>query len=230
VLDIGCGAGAVTRAAARAATAGSALGVDLSSSLLGLARQESLAEGLSNVDFVQADAQTYAFSRHSFDLAVSRFGVMFFADRVAAFANIRAALRPAGRLVVVAWRGIEANEWLSSLFGALAVGRDLPRPQAGATGPLGLADPSVTRTALTAAGFESVELTALDEPWWAGHDVEDAYGWLRTNGLVRGLTETLDDATRQRALDNLQATLTAHLDADGVNFRSGAWLITATAP
>jgi ubiquinone/menaquinone biosynthesis C-methylase UbiE len=93
VLDIGCGTGQVTRAAARAAESGSAVGVDVSAAMLAHARRKSRAAGLRNIRFLHADAQTHRFPQQCFDLGVSRFGTMFFADRLAAFTNIAGALR-----------------------------------------------------------------------------------------------------------------------------------------
>jgi hypothetical protein len=155
---------------------------------------------------------------------------MFFADPVAAFTNIGAALRPGGRLVMAAWRGVADNEWLRCVFAALAVGRDLPIPPLGTPGPFGLADPDQTRTALTTAGYEAVELTAVNEPFWLGVDGDDAYGFFRATGIVRGMTRDLDDAQRAQALDALEATMIAHDTGNGVLFESGAWLISARRP
>src|SRR3954468_8478780 len=105
VLDIGCGSGQSTRDAARLARDGSALGVDLSESMLAEARRRASSEGLPKREFLRADAQVHAFDPATFDLAVSRFGSMFFGDRPAAFANIASALRPGGRMALLVWQG-----------------------------------------------------------------------------------------------------------------------------
>ena len=115
VLDIGCGAGQSTREAARAAAAGSVVGVDVSAPMLDRARQLSADEGLSNVTYQLADAQVHRFPPASFDLCVSRFGTMFFADPVAAFTNIGHALRPEGRLVLLVWQSRDRNEWATAI-------------------------------------------------------------------------------------------------------------------
>ncbi len=230
VLDVGCGNGESTRDAARAAADGSALGVDLSSRMVERARALAKADGLKNVEFEQADAQAHSFDAAAYDVVLSRFGTMFFADPVAAFANIGAAVRPGGQLVMIAWRGVADNEWLQCVFGALAVGRDLPVPPAGTPGPFGLADADQTRATLTAAGFDAVDLTAVDEPFWLGTDGDDAFGFFRGTGIVRGMTHGLDDNQRTQALDALQATMSAHDTGDGVQFGSGSWLITAHRP
>src|SRR5579884_699004 len=141
VLDIGCGNGQSTRDAARAARAGgSVLAVDLSGPMLDRARRTAEADGLTTIRFEQADAQTYAFPAGAFDVALSRFGVMFFADPVAAFTNIGTALRPGGRLALLVWQPLAANEWMTTIRQALVMGRELPVPPPGAPGPMGLAD------------------------------------------------------------------------------------------
>ena len=111
VLDIGCGSGQTTREAARAARAGSALGVDVSAPAIERARELPCAERIRNVTFECANAEVYRFPQERFDAAISRFGTMFFADPAAAFANISRALRPAGRLVMMVWQAPERNEW-----------------------------------------------------------------------------------------------------------------------
>lgn len=111
VLDIGCGTGQTTREAARAAASSSALGIDISAARLARARRQARAEGLRNISFVQADAQAHRFPPGRFDLAISRFGTMFFADPVAAFTNIGHALRPGARLVQLAWQHRDRQEW-----------------------------------------------------------------------------------------------------------------------
>ena len=115
VLDIGCGTGQSTRQAARAAIGGSALGVDLSAAAVKLARRISDQEGLRNAVFQQADAQVHRFKPRHYDLCISQFGTMFFAEPVAAFSNIGNALRPEGRLVMLVWQGRDRNEWSTAI-------------------------------------------------------------------------------------------------------------------
>ena len=120
VLDIGCGAGQTTRDAARLAVQGSVIGVDVSAEMLEVARGRSSEQGLRNVRFEQGDAQVQAFPADHFDLCISRFGVMFFADPAAAFVNIARAMRPGGRLVWMVWQSRERNEWATAIPRALA--------------------------------------------------------------------------------------------------------------
>lgn len=228
VLDIGCGTGHSSREAARLASDGSVLGVDLSSRMLELARERSAAEGLTNVQFVQADAQVHPFELEAFSIAISSFGAMFFADREAAFGNVARALRPGGRIAILAWREFGENEWLVALREALAAGRDLPTPPLGAPGPFGLADVDGTSACLAGAGFDDIVFTPVDEPMFLGTNAEDAFDFVRTMGIFKSLTDGLDDDVRADALATLRSMLNHHQTADGVLLKSGVWLITAS--
>lgn len=230
VLDVGCGTGKSSRDAARRARHGSVLGVDLSSRMLEEARRRSELEGLANVQFLQADAQVHPFEPAAHDLIISVFGAMFFSEPAAAFDNIARSLRPGGRLAMLSWRGFETNEWLTTIFHTLAAGRDLPTPPPGTPGPFGLADRAAVTSTLAEAGFADIDLQPLDEPIWIGSDTEDAWDFVSATGFVRGLTDGLEDATKQQALDHLRHRLAEHETADGVLMDSAAWLITATHP
>jgi SAM-dependent methyltransferase len=227
VVDIGCGTGKATREVARLAAGGSATGVDLSTRMLELARQRAVDEGLQNATFVRGDAQVHPFEPETFDVAMSSFGAMFFNDPVAAFSNIGAGVRPGGSLAMMAWRTLQENEWLMSLRGALAVGRDLPMPPPDAPTPFSLADVGRVGRILGSSGFERVELVAMDEPMEIGRDAADAMAFAATMGIVEGLTEGLSAADRSRAMANLRELFEAHATPDGVLLDSAAWLITA---
>jgi SAM-dependent methyltransferase len=227
VLDIGCGTGKSTRDVARVAMQGSALGVDLSAVMLERAREQSEADGIANVTFLQADAQVHPFDEQTFDIAISSFGAMFFGDPVAAFSNIGRALPPGGRLALLAWRELARNEWLTELRAALAVGRQLPEPPPTAPTPFALADPDRVRGILATAGYENVGFEPIDEPIEFGSDAADAFAFMRTLGIVEGLTHDLDDDGRAQALAELQQTVTEHESSEGVLFGTSAWLITA---
>jgi len=225
VLDIGCGTGQTTRDAAGRALAGGALGVDLSAEMIAIARQLATAEGLPNARFEQADAQIYPFGQGLFDVAISRTGAMFFGDPDVAFANIARALRGGGRLALLSWQPLPANEWVAELTAALAADRDLPAPAPHAPGPFALADPGRVRQLLTGAGFTRIEIDPMQAPIWFGAGTDDAHGFAL--GLLGWMLEGLDEERRARALDALRATVTAHSTADGVVYNSGAWLIRA---
>ncbi|MEJ3653637.1 methyltransferase domain-containing protein [Actinomycetes bacterium KLBMP 9759] len=225
VLDVGCGTGQTTRDAARIAHDGTATGLDLSRRMLALARERATAEGVSNVRFEQADAQVADLGANAYDRIISRTGVMFFGDPVAAFRNLARSLTPDGRVALAVWQDIGENEWLSSFFAAAAAGRDIAPPPTGKPGPFGLSDPGTVRSVLTAAGFAEPQLTAVHEPMYYGPDVATAERFAR--GVVAGLLAELDDAGRASALGELRASLQAHLGPDGVTYRSGMWVITA---
>jgi SAM-dependent methyltransferase len=227
VLDIGCGNGRATRDAARAASAGTALGVDLSSAMLARARAQAVAEGVGNVTFEQADAQVHAFEADSIDVAISRFGAMFFSDPVAAFSNIGRALRSGGRLSLVSWQPLAQNEWLTAMRSSLAMGRELPEPLVGAPGQFGLADPDQVRRILDDAGYVDVDVTEVREQFHVGPNVDEAFSFVREIPVVKGLVADLDDATTAEAFEQLRQRLVAHETADGVQLGSCAWLVTA---
>jgi SAM-dependent methyltransferase len=227
VLDVGCGTGGPTRDLARVAASGEVTGIDLSTRMLELARQRSADEGLDNVTFVRGDAQVFAFERAEIDVAMSSFGSMFFSDPVAAFTNIGAGLCPGGTLALLAWRTLQDNDWLMSLRGALALGRELPMPPPDAPTPFALADPERVRTILEAAGFESVELEPIDEPIDLGADASEALAFAETMGIVEGLTHGFDAQSRAEAMSNLAGLFRRRETADGVLLASAAWLIRA---
>ncbi|HEY0001588.1 MAG TPA: methyltransferase domain-containing protein [Actinoplanes sp.] len=222
VLDVGCGSGQTTRQAARAAGPGRALGVDVSATAIGRARELATAEGLGNVAFEHADAQVHPFAAAQFTLAISRFGTMFFADPVAAFTNIGTALRPAGRLVMLVWQARERNEWDQAIHRCLDVDGPIAGPD-----PFSLADPATTSAILRAAGFADVTCTDVHEPVYYGPDVGAALDWVRGFTCTSTALARLGPAAAARAVDRLREMLAAHHNDDGVWFDSHAWLITA---
>ena len=227
VLDIGCGTGQTTRDAARSATAGSALGVDLSRPMLDRARQLSEEEGVPNVDFELADAQVHPFAPGDYTLGLSRFGTMFFADPVAAFTNIGRALRPGARLVLLVWQGYDRQEWTVAIRQALAGVDSRIAPDGLTHAAFSLADPTVAAGMLATAGFTAVEITEVREPIYYGPDAASARNALTGLGMAEDLVADLDAAERARALERLLALLDAHDTGEGVWFDSRAWLVTA---
>jgi len=151
VLDVGCGAGATSiELGRRVGPSGQVLGVDISGPLLDVAR--GAADGLAHVAFERADASAAELPQGAFDLLFSRFGIMFFADPPAAFAHMRRAIRPGGRLCVVCWRAAEHNPWITVPLRAIAphVARAPSDPEA--PGPLAFADEARVRRILESAG------------------------------------------------------------------------------
>jgi SAM-dependent methyltransferase len=227
VLDIGCGTGQTTRQAARTAQAGRALGVDISAHAIERARELTRAEGLGNVTFERADAQDHRFPPERFDLAISRFGTMFFDDPVAAFVNIRRALCPTGRLVMMVWQAHERNEWDVAIHQSLEAA-ELPMalPPSGPD-PFSLADPPAVTEILEAAGFVDVAFTDVHEPVYYGPNVASALDWVRGFTSTSNALKRLDPAAADRALGRLREALAAHTSDDGVWFDSRAWIVTA---
>lgn len=227
VLDIGCGTGETTRDAARRATGGSALGVDLSSRMIERARHRTAEQSIDNARFLQADAQIHPFDPGAYNVAVSRTGAMFFGDPEAAFANIAMALRPAGRLALLVWQSLGRNPWFQHFFQALAAGRDLRPPPPDAPGPLSWADPGRTHRILTTAGFADIACESVEQLMYFGDTADEAHRFVSGLGFAQGMLRDLDPGTRRRAFQALRATIDDHLTADGVLYPSAAWIVTA---
>ena len=227
VLDIGCGTGQTTRQAARTAQAGSALGVDVSAPAIERARELARAERLRNVTFEHASAQIHRFPLERFDLAISRFGTMFFDDPVAAFANISRALRPAGRLVMMVWQAHQRNEWDVAIHQSLGAAEGPVAVPSGGPDPFSLADPPTVTGILEAAGFADVAFTNVHEPVYYGPDVAAALDWVCGFACTSEVLKRLDPAAAARAVGRLREALAAHLSDDGVWFNSSAWIVTA---
>jgi SAM-dependent methyltransferase len=227
VLDIGCGTGQTTRQAARTARAGSALGVDVSAPAIERARELARAEGLGNVTFEHADAQVHRFAPERFDLAISRFGTMFFDDLGAAFANIRRALRPGGRLVMMVWQSHERNEWDVAIHQSLGAAEGPAAVPSEGPDPFSLADPPTVKEILQAAGFAGVVFTDVREPVYYGPDVAAALDWVRGFTCTNRVLTRLDPAAAAHAVERLREALAARMSDDGVWFDSRAWIVTA---
>ena len=227
VLDIGCGNGETTRLAARLAPDGRVLGVDISAAMVQVARKHAEDESITNVEFIQADAQIYDLGREQFSVCISRTGAMFFADPIAGFTNIARSLKSGGRLVLLAWQPYDRNEWQSALSDALALGRSFPKPEVSKPGPMGLADPDFTRTVLGAAGFSQITVESVEREFSFGVDAKAAYDFIVSLGFTKGALEPLNSDDRKKALNQLRETIEEHARDDGVWFGSATWLVTA---
>jgi SAM-dependent methyltransferase len=230
VLDVGCGTGAMTRTAARRAVGGSALGVDISAVIVARAQAKAAAEGVVNVSFTVADAQVHPFTPASVDVVLSRFGVMFFDDPEAAFANIGRALAPGGRLAVACWQDLAANDWVRVPFAAMAEHVGPPEIDPGAPGPFSLAHPDRVRAVLAAAGFVDVALTGVEAPMLLGSDAAEAFERMRTGGTTRIMVEGKDPERVARAMDALRDLVEALDRAGDLTLPARAWVVTAHRP
>jgi len=230
ILDIGCGAGATSFAFADALPDAGITGLDLSDALVAAA--QARMEGRANVRFVQGDAGRWTPDDGRFDLIVSRHGVMFFDDPVAAFTHLH-ALVPAGRLLFSCFRGPAENEWMAAMRAIIE--RHAPQALAAplpAAGPFAFADPGRIESILRSAGFAPplVERFDFDFLVGAGDDpIAEAMAYFRRIGPMARLMAEMDEAKKAAFLADLKKVAAEHLRADGVAFRAAAWLVTSRA-
>lgn len=230
VLDIGCGCGATTLRAAGLVRW--AVGADLSEPLVEIARHRARTSGIGNAEFVVADAQTQPFDAGIFDFVISQFGVMFFDDPMAAFANLRRALAPGGRAALVCWQGLQANEWLMVLGRAVAQHVALPDfgGQAGGPGMFSLCDPSEIDTLLRSAGFEQVECDPLTPTVLigGGGTLDESIDFLLGMGMARGLVGLAGPEAHDAVIETVRGELAERYDPDiGLRLGAAAWLVSA---
>jgi ubiquinone/menaquinone biosynthesis C-methylase UbiE len=232
-IDVGCGCGAtVLELARRVGSDGQVLGIDISEPMLDLARRRAAEAGHTQVTLVRADMSAYAFAPHECDLAFSRFGVMFFADPVAAFANLRGALKPSGRLVFVCFRSLSENAWVREPLSAVKhLLPPSPPPGPEEPGQFAFADPDRVRRILGEAGFHDVSFTRHDPVMQlAGPgDAEQAAELSSQIGPIArsliGAPETLRTAVR----DALAAAFRRHDGPDGIALAGANWIVRAKA-
>jgi SAM-dependent methyltransferase len=232
VLDVGCGNGATSLAAARRASSGRVVGVDISGPMLTRARARAAADGITNVDFVHADAQDHPFgdAAATFDVLISRFGIMFFADPVAAFTNLAIALRPGGRVAFACWQPLFENQWIAVPAAAIipiAGPPDVPPPDA--PGPFAFGDRDRVAGILADAGFTNIELDDVHLPvlLGGGLPLDDAVAFLAEGGMGKRFLGEADGPTVDRALAAVRAALDPYASADGVRLDSAIWMVRA---
>jgi SAM-dependent methyltransferase len=231
VLDVACGNGQTTRLAAGLASRGHALGVDISGPMVRRAQAIAAEEGIGNVRFEQGDAQVYPFPTGQFDVTISRGGLSFFADPIAAFANIASALRAGGRMAFVCLQDIGRQEWFTVMMTAL-LGR-VPAPDTAdpyAPGMFSLTDPDRVRSVLTQAGFGQVALATVEVPMKYGRDAASAAEMFLSTGPSRFRLREADAATRSRVLQAVTAALRPFEETDGVRMRGTFWRVSAVRP
>lgn len=229
VLDVGCGNGALALAIApRVAPAGSVTGLDISGPMLRNAESRVGDAGLANVSFIKGDAQVHPLPESRFDAVVSRFGVMFFDDPIAAFANLCRAIRPGGRVVFACWQELIQNEWLMVPAGAAL--QHVPMPDLGAPGgpgPFSLADPERVRKVLGGAGLVDVELEDVTLPMPLARSVDDALAFMQGSDIGQTLMKGVDAETAERAWAAVREALEPRVTERGVELNGTAWLVTA---
>ncbi|WP_437317319.1 class I SAM-dependent methyltransferase [Sorangium sp. So ce385] len=233
VLDVGCGIGDTTiELGRRVGPSGAVVGVDVSAPMLDRARAAAQAAGAANVAFEDADAQTAALPG-PFDVLYSRFGVMFFADPAAAFANLRKALRRGARLAFVCWRSLQENPWL--LVPTQTAGRHVPLPQADphAPGPFALADAARVGDVLSRAGFVRVHCEPIDQELSVagGRSLDETVDFLLKMGPASAALREANAAPElvERVRADLREAIAPHAGPEGVRMGSAVWVVTAAA-
>jgi SAM-dependent methyltransferase len=232
VLDVGCGGGGTTiEIARRVGRSGRAIGLDVSSPMLDEARRRAPLG--SPIDFILADAATHGFAPASFDALVSRFGVMFFADPVAAFANLRGALKPGGRIVFACWRAAKLNAWqMTPLRAALRCVPRLPEIGPDGPGPFSFADDGRVRRILERAGFAAVELAAIDLEIdiAAGQGFESAVATAQSIGAASRAMEGRPEHERAAAIEEIRAALAPLRRGETLPLGAAIWIVEAVNP
>lgn len=226
-IDVGCGTGDTTLALAGAVgPTGHVLGIDISEPLIGAARAKTAA----NATFVVGDAAAHPFEAAGYDLVFSRFGVMFFGDPVAAFRNLRQALRPTGRLVFVCWRTPAENPWGLVPVRAAAPHLPLiPRPGSEEPGQYSFGDRARVERILKESGFGAITLEPIDRPIWIGADVAEVVANAgRFGPMARAFAEATP-AQAEKARAAIAEAIAPHQGADGVAMPGACWLVRARA-
>jgi SAM-dependent methyltransferase len=231
VLDVGCGCGqTAVELARRVGLIGSVTAVDISTVMLEEARRRVAASGMGHVHFENADAQTHPFSPETFDLLFSRFGVMFFSDPTAAFANLQAALRPGGRMAFLCWRALLENPWmLVPLMAALQHIPPPPLPAPETPGPFAFADDDRVRRILSRAGFSEIRMERIDATLniGGGCDLDQAVDFLSRMGPVSAALREADPDVLSRVAAAVREALAPFATPAGVRLGASAWLVTA---
>jgi SAM-dependent methyltransferase len=233
VLDVGCGCGQTSlELARRVGPHGTVVGLDISQPMLTRAQERQKELAIANLEFIRADAQTYVFERERFDLIFSRFGVMFFDDPIAAFRNLRTALRADGRLCFLCWQELAKNDWARvPLMAAMQHIPPPPPPPLHAPGPFAFADLDRVRHILTSTGFTDVILDTHQTALSLGGatSVEEATAFSLEIGPVATLLRTAEGAAQERVAHSIRDALLPYAGKDGVQLTGTMWIVSARA-
>lgn len=225
VIDVGCGMGGTTADLARAVgPTGHVLGADISEPLIGAARSHRV----DNATFVVGDATTYPFKAATYDLVFSRFGVMFFADPVAAFRNLRHALKPTGRLVFLAWRTPQENPWGHvPLRAAAPFLPPMPRPGPEDPGQYSFGERARVERILKEAGFATPRIEPIDRPIWLGSTAAEVAETIGRFGPMARAFADAEPAAIDKARTAIAEALVPHQGPHGVMLPGACWLVRA---
>lgn len=231
VLDMGCGCGSTTlELGRRVGPEGEVTGVDISAPMLGQAKQAADDARIGNVRFEQADLQVHSFPPESHDRAFSRFGVMFFSDPVAAFANVHRSLQRGGRMAFVSWQPLLLNPWMAvPLMAALPHLPPQPVPEPNAPGPFGFADAERVQGILREAGWDEVAAEALEQDVTvgAGFDLERIVDFMLQMGPAGRALLEVDEVVRRRVAEDVREALLPYVADRGLCMPAAAWIYTA---
>lgn len=227
ILDVGSGCGTTSLTIAdKVGPQGKVTGADISKPMIEHARER--AKSVEAIDFIEADAQTHRFDDATFDGVFSRFGVMFFPDPAVAFANLRAATKPGGRLAFGCWRDVRENEWITTV---VQIARDFvelpPRPGPDEPGQFSFADEARVRRILTTAGWSRIKIDRYDTKLPLGDTPLDAAEFLMQMGPAGSALAETDDGTRGTVANRLLEALKSHEGRTGVHLGSSSWIVTA---
>ncbi|HEU4451804.1 MAG TPA: class I SAM-dependent methyltransferase [Longimicrobium sp.] len=228
VLDVGCGTGSTAVAVARLlAGSGRCTGIDVSEPMIAAARARAERER-APASFVCADAQVHAFEERSFDMIISRFGVMFFADPVRAFANLRRAARDGAGLRFVCWRSAAENPFMTTAERAAApLLPDLPERRPDAPGPFALADRGRIAGILEESGWTAIDIQPIDVPCTLRETELDRY--LSRFGPVGLALREADEPTRTRVVETVRAAFDPFVHGGDVRYTAACWMVGAQA-
>ena len=230
IIDIGCGCGTTTlELARRTGPSGHVLGIDISTPMLERAQQRAAAAGPAlPVALENRDAASYGFEAKSFDRVFSRFGVMFFADPVAAFSNIRQALTPAGRIAFVCWQPLELNPWMGIPIQVASQYVERPEPPGpDAPGPFAFRDPARIESILAGAGFTDIGITGNQLALEFEADIAGTVSKLLQLGPMAQPVAQASNDTQERIAQDLADAIARYQGSDGVRIDSASWIVSA---
>jgi len=228
ILDVGCGGGVTSiKLAEQVGPTGKVLGVDVSVPIIAIAIERG--SGIANLKFQQCDAATASMDDGGFDVITSRFGVMFFDDPIAAFTNLHSSLKSTGRLVFLCWRTIEENPWLgepaAATFEIMPPPEEKPDPKA--PGPFSLGDPDHLKNILQSAGFNNIDLRAIDMGMPMG-SLDEAVSFLMKLGPAADAVKEASEEERVAVAAAIGKVMEKYDSADGVTTPAATWIVTAT--
>ena len=231
VLDIGCGSGGSTfEISRRIGSDGTVWGVDISKPMLDIAIARLTSHDIGNVRFSEADVTTFDFTNHSFDIAFSRFGVMFFEDSVAAFRNINKSLLPGSPLSFVCWQSPIQNPWQSLFVQEVKKFIDLPAPPPRSPGPFAFMESNYVNSILENSNFESIEIEGHEAEvnMFSGRSLADSVkDYMAINPVVSEMLKDSSNQVKQEIIKSTMEVFSPYYSDKGLIFPGAAWLVTA---